>query len=244
VFQRETSTTTWLRFHRQLLISRPSAMARWMRAQCSRENSSKSMANPSSRKLEPSPHGRRERHNDAVSDAIIRRFSVSELHSALDTRRVDLDLSWKQLASELWDLSAELNDRRHDHPISPSTLTNMAKRQEISCQHALFMLRWLGRTPESFLVGASEGDGSHFALPLAGPDRRLRWALKLLWASMDEQRREVGLTWVNLAGRLECTSSQLTGLRTARFATGMRVAMNIVQWLERPAADFVYPAKW
>jgi hypothetical protein len=30
----------------------------------------------------------------------------------------------------------------------------MAERRNTSCQHALFMLRWLGRTPESFLPGA------------------------------------------------------------------------------------------
>lgn len=36
----------------------------------------------------------------------------------------------------------------------------------------------------------------------------------------------------------------LTGLRTARFAISMRLAMRIAQWLERPAADFIYAARW
>jgi len=105
------------------------------------------------------------------------------------------------------------------------------------------MLRWLGRSPESFLAGGPEDD-ARFALPAAGPDRRLRWALKLLYASMDEKRRQDGLTWPALAAQLECSPSQLIGLRTARFATGMDLAMRIVQWLGRPAADFVYPARW
>jgi hypothetical protein len=43
---------------------------------------------------------------------------------------------------------------------------------------------------------------------------------------------------------LDCTPSQLTGLRTARFATNMNLAMAIVQWLDRPAADFVYATGW
>ena len=76
------------------------------------------------------------------------------------------------------------------------------------------------------------GDDERFALPGAGPDRRLRWALRLLSASMDEKRRQDGLTW------------ELTGLRTAKYATGMDLAMRIVQWIGRPAADFVYPAMW
>lgn len=44
------------------------------------------------------------------------------------------------------------------------------------------------------------------------------------------------------AARLGRTPSQLTGLRTARYATNMRVAMRITQALRRPAADFIYPA--
>src|SRR5581483_11007430 len=133
--------------------------------------------------------------------------------------------------------------RRHDHPISPSTLTNMDKRREISCQHALFVLRWLERTPESFLDGGPPDRPEH-ALPATGPDRRLRWSLGGLYAAMDTERRSVQLPWNQLARILRCTPNQLTGIRTARFATGMSVAMNIVQWLDRPAADFVYAAEW
>jgi hypothetical protein len=163
---------------------------------------------------------------------------------ALDTRRANLGLSWKQVADQLWQLSSELNERRRDHPISPSTLTRMATDPRTSCQHALFMLRWLDRTPESFLAGMVDGHDPRFVLPRAGADRRLRWSLKLLWAAMDEKRHQDALTWRQLADLLGCTSNQLTGLRTARFATAMDLAMRIVQWIGRPAADFVYPARW
>jgi hypothetical protein len=47
-----------------------------------------------------------------------------------------------------------------------------------------------------------------------------------------------------LAATLGCSPNQLTALRTAKFATGMDVAMRTVQWLDRPAGDFVYPARW
>jgi hypothetical protein len=178
-----------------------------------------------------------------MTDPPIRPFDGTALYQALDTRRAELGLSWKGVADQLWGLSSELNERRHDHPISPSTLTKLAKSPQTSCQHALFMLRWLGRTPESFLRGTT-GSQRRFALPPAGPDRRLRWSLKLLYAAMDERRHEEGLTWPALAVVLGCTPSQLTGLRTAKFATGMDLAMRIVQWLGRPAADFVYAAPW
>jgi hypothetical protein len=178
-----------------------------------------------------------------VTDQRIRAFDTRALYSALDGRRTELGLSWPRVADELWELSSELNARRRDHPISPSTLTNMATNPRTSCQHALFMLRWLGRTPESFLIGAP-GEEARFALPEAGRDRRLRWALKPMYVAMDEKRRAEGLTWSDLAAILRCTSNQLTGLRTAKFATGMDLAMRIVQWLGRPAADFVYTAIW
>ena len=102
---------------------------------------------------------------------------------------------------------------------------------------------WLQRTPESFLR-EPPADDRRFALPAAGPDRRLRWTLKKLFVAMDEKRRREGLTWAALAALLGCTPHQLTALRTARFATGMDVAMSIAQWLGQPAATYVYAARW
>jgi hypothetical protein len=177
-------------------------------------------------------------------------FDALALFAALDAHREERGLSWSGVAREIWESSSELNARRGDHPISPATLTGMAKRGDISCQHALFMLRWLGCSPESFLRGATTVGGS--ALPDAGPDRRLRWNLHAtprrqrpgLYEAMDDRRRSEGLTWPELAQRLRCTPSQLSGLRTARFAISMTLAMRITQWLERPAADFVYAAGW
>jgi hypothetical protein len=174
---------------------------------------------------------------------VIRPFDNAALYAALDARRIALGLSWQRVADQMWEQSAALNGRRRDHPISPSTLTNVTRSPRTSCQHALFMLRWLGRAPESFLRGASEAD-ERFDLPAADQDHRLRWALKLLYVALDEKRRQEGLTWRALAAALNCSPSQLTGLRTAKYATSMDLAMRITQWLARPAADFVYPAAW
>ena len=178
-----------------------------------------------------------------MPESAIRPFDGGALYRALDTKRIELGLSWTDVADQIWAASGELNDRRGDHPISPSTLTKLAKSPRTSCQHALFMLRWLGRSPESFLQGAV-GDEARYALPGAGPDRRLRWSLKLLYGAMDDQRHEEGLTWSALASILGCTTHQLTGLRTAKFAIEMDLAMRIVQWIGQPASEFVYPAEW
>jgi hypothetical protein len=180
----------------------------------------------------------------AVVEVPIFEFDALALFEAMDAERAVRGLSWRGVADELWDQSAVLNDRRSDHPISHSSILSMGNRSATSCQHALFMLRWLGRSPESFLAGSAPGEQVVVDLPVAGPDRRLRWNLKELYAALDAHRRERELTWPELARVLRCTPSQLTGIRTARFATGMDVAMRIVQWLERPAADFIHPEKW
>lgn len=125
----------------------------------------------------------------------LRPFDAAALYQALDAHRAELGVSWKRVADQMWDLSCELNDRRADHPVSPSTPAAMANTPRATCQHALFMLRWLDRTPESFVHGAVDGNDPHFALPVANPDRRLRWSLKLTWAAMDEKRRQQDLTW-------------------------------------------------
>lgn len=170
-------------------------------------------------------------------------FDATALFAAMDAQRTQRALSWRQVASEMWEQSSLLNERRQDHPISPSTLTGIAKRGDCTCQHALFILRWLGRTPESFLTipPAASGDAS---LPSAGPDQRLRWDLGAVYEALDQHRRERDLTWNELARKLRCSDNQLRGIRTARYAIGMRLMMRIVQWLERPAATFIHAARW
>jgi hypothetical protein len=171
-------------------------------------------------------------------------FDIAALFQAMDHQRSEQHLSWQQVADQIWQLSSVLNERRPaHHPISPSTITNMAKRDNTSCQHALFFLRWLGRTPESFLPGVVPlVQGGE--LPQAGADRRLRWNLTSTYAALDARRHEHGLTWPEVARQIGCSPNQLTGIRTARFAINMKLAMRITQWLQRPAADFVYPAEW
>lgn len=77
-----------------------------------------------------------------------------------------------------------------------------------------------------------------------GSDRRLRWNLRQLYEALDARRRDQQLSWNELARILSCTDNHLTGLRTARFATNIVLAMRIVQWLGRPATDFIYPSTW
>ena len=107
---------------------------------------------------------------------------------------------------------------------------------------ALFMLRWLDRAPEDFLTGPVVDVGD-VALPEAGPDCRLRWNLSELHAALDDERMHAtsrGPSWptTSVAHR-----RGLTNLKTARFAD-MDLAIRVTQWLGRPAAAFIHPARW
>jgi transcriptional regulator with XRE-family HTH domain len=170
-------------------------------------------------------------------------FDARAMYAAMDAQRVQRGLSWAQVARDLWNQSIALNERRQDHPISASTLTGIAKRGDCTCQHALFILRWLGRSPESFVPGGST-TGDNVPMPVAGADRRLRWDLAIVYETLNETRQVRGFTWRALAEELRCSDNQLTGIRTARYAIGMVLMMRIVQWIGRPSASFIYAAQW
>jgi hypothetical protein len=169
-------------------------------------------------------------------------FDCDRFFATLDDERGARGLDWNDLATELWRQSSGLNAQLMDHGVCPGAVVRVRGRGTISCQYALFMLRWLGRAPEDFLIGpvADVGD---VQLPQAGSDSRLRWDLNELYTALDEERVERRLTWARLAQSLGCTPSRLTNLRTARLAD-MDLAMRITQWLGRPAAAFIHPAGW
>ena len=169
-------------------------------------------------------------------------FDFTAFFAAVDAERDRRSLSWYDVADELWEQSEQLNAARSDHPLCGGALGRLGDRGATSCQYALFMLRWLVRPPEDFLVGQPRQTGDT-TLPCAGPDSRLRWDLLQLHAVLNRDRCERGMTWAQLAQELGCTSSRLTNLRTARLAD-LELTMRITQWLRRPAADFIHPASW
>jgi len=169
-------------------------------------------------------------------------FDCDAFFDALDDQRRSRGLDWNELALELYRQSSELNAQLRDHAICPGAVVRVRWRGTISCQYALNMLRWLDRAPEEFLTGPMVDVGD-VRLPQAGPDSRLRWELSELYAALNEQGVERGLTWTRLAQVLDCTPSRLTNLRTARLAD-MDLVMRVTQWLGRPAAAFIHAADW
>lgn len=191
--------------------------------------------------------GSRSRNPEAPPAApALRRFDAAALYAAVDVRRGELGLSWPAVTQAIWETSAILNARRGDHPIAVTTVTGMATSGRVSCQHALFFLRWLDAAPEEFLAPSRPlpAPAARFALPTADAAHRLRFDLAALAAALGTARTEKGLTLRELAALIRATESQLRGLGGVRFAVNMGLVMRCTQWLRRPAADFVMVATW
>ncbi|MTD15097.1 hypothetical protein GIS00_14230 [Nakamurella sp. YIM 132087] len=162
--------------------------------------------------------------------------------SAVDERRRQERLGWFEFADVLWQQSEVLNVSLGDHPLCGGAVSRLGGRGETSCQYAAFLLRWLGRAPEEFLVGTVRQVGDT-TLPEVGPGQRLRWDLAALYAELNGVRSQQGLTWAALGTILDCTPARLTNLRTARQAD-FALVMRVTQWLAAPAARFLVAADW
>ena len=166
----------------------------------------------------------RRRHAIPVRDA----GSTSEiirLYAALDERRRALGLSWQQFAHEI------------GH-VSPSTLSGMPSRRVIEADGALQMLRWLG----SQCGEPSDAAARRWPAAAAGearPDPARRYSS--LHAALEAQRRERGLTWVQVATAAGIPSpATLTRVVEGR-AHHLPRRMHVLGWLNRSMSSAVRP---
>jgi hypothetical protein len=116
----------------------------------------------------------------------------------------------------------------------------MAAKSSVTSAVVLQVLRWLGRTPESFLSGYDRSpQEAEEILPDPGPSRILRFETKALYAALETARHERGLSWNEPARQLPgFTESTLRNLSSGPLIGFPRV-MLLTQWLGRPAASFV-----
>jgi hypothetical protein len=121
----------------------------------------------------------------------------------------------------------------------------MTTKRSVTSAVVLQVLRWLRRTPESFLAGRDQTPALGEALPEVGPAQILRFDTAAIHAALDAQRREQGMTWSEVAGELPgFTPNMLTNLANGPLIGFPRV-MALTQLLGRPPSDFVRArSKW
>lgn len=174
----------------------------------------------------------------------VRGFDPAAVYAAIEATKAERGLSWAGVAGEMWAEAEALHASQdgQQHPISISTITQLGSGNDTSCQHALVMLRWLGRPPEDFIAQPQPGTAG-VPLPEPGPEFMIRWDLRATYEALNTLRLERKASWEQVSVRLYCSPHQLTGLRTAKYGTRMRLAMRISQALRRPASDFVVASR-
>lgn len=159
-------------------------------------------------------------------------FDLAALSDALDARRSELGLTWQQLAIQVTDRPSRASDRR----IAASTFKAMSQRRSVRDTVVLQALRWLGRTPESFVPGLRETAEQAIPENYTG---RPALDTRAIYLAINDRRAERGLTWREVAAELGPGFSP--GMLT-RLAGGTEIGfprvMRIFQWLERPVAEF------
>lgn len=123
-------------------------------------------------------------------------------------------------------------------PVSAPTVKGMQTRTGVQGTIGLLMLRWLGRTPESFVPNHPAPTTPETLLPRSTRDRILRWDVPALHAALSAQRAEPGMTWKQVADEIGgFTPGQLSGLASQRQVAFPQV-MRLVAWLGQPAVKF------
>lgn len=167
-------------------------------------------------------------------------FDMHALHTTLDDERRARGLGWIQLTAEI----NEPFKHTSSIPISVATIRDILKKRSVTSAVVLQVLRWLGRTPESFLSGREHASNISEKLPDPGPLRILRFDTRAMHAELDAERRKRGMTWRQVANELPgFTESMLVNLAAGPLIGFPRVMM-ITQWLCRPAAGFVRAREW
>jgi hypothetical protein len=162
-------------------------------------------------------------------------FDMQALHAALDEKRCALGLSWEELAT---DINKPFKGTT-SIPISTGTIRTMVKKSSVTSAVVLQVLRWLDRTPESFLSGRLGQSNVDEKLPAAGAAHILRFDTQAMHAALNDERQRRGLTWKQLAVELPgFTQSMIANLAEGPLIGFPRVMM-IPQWLKCPAATFV-----
>jgi len=165
-------------------------------------------------------------------------FDLRALYDALDEQRRSRGLSWSAATKEINRFKAAL------HPIATSTVTGLKSKALGEGDGILQMLRWLDRTPESFVPGFSKADAKRFRLPQLGEEQILRFDTRALHSALDLQRRDRDMTWKDVAAEVGgFTPSMLANLAKGGRTTFPGV-MRIVRWLDKPAAIFTRASNW
>jgi len=146
------------------------------------------------------------------------RFDLEALFRALDALREEQGLSWSELAAA--------------SGVAASTLKGTRAGRSMEADGVLAMVRMVGKAPEDFAAGVAV---------TGKPPKEGRLNTQALYAALEAERRDRGLSWTEVAKEIGPWSAST--LR--RLANGGRVSADLMLactwWLGTQVSDFVDP---
>jgi hypothetical protein len=167
-------------------------------------------------------------------------FDLASLYNAINEQREARGMNWQQVLREINGVSG----RVQVHPISRSTVSGLRTKSVAEGDGVLQMIRWLKRTPESFVPGYEEATSESFKLPEVPSGRILRFDTVKLHAVLDAQRVERRLTWQQVAEEIGGMSASSLAHLKKGGRTGFPYVMRMARWLGRPVASFTRISNW
>jgi hypothetical protein len=161
-------------------------------------------------------------------------FSFAELYAALDAQRRSRGLTWTAAVGEMSGPFV----RGASRPLAVSTVKGLSTKAVAEGDGVLQMLRWLGRTPESFVPALQSAADPRAALPVVNPNQVLRFDTRRLHAALNDARVARGLTWQQVSDETGLTTSSLAHL-SAGGRTGFPHVVRLTQWLDTTVSQFV-----
>lgn len=159
-------------------------------------------------------------------------FNLRALYDALDAQRQARGLSW---AAATRQMQGRIHTKRRG--MSASTVRATRTRTVLEGDGVLQMLRWLGRTPESFVPGHPLAQDESARLPEVPAGRVLRFNSPSLYAALLAQRLQKNISWAQAAREIGVGPSTLTHLSRGGRTCFPHV-MRILRWLDQPASAF------
>jgi hypothetical protein len=176
-----------------------------------------------------------------LSAADVGNFDLEALYHALDAKRESLGLTW---AGAMRQITGQ-TDRSIARSVATSTIRSLETKPVAEADGVLQMLRWLNRSPESFVHGHPQFGAGRFVHPPLERGQILRFDTRAIYARLDVERERRGLTWTQVAREV---SPFLSASGLTRLKTGGRVAfpqiMRVAAWLRCPAADLMRASDW
>lgn len=166
-------------------------------------------------------------------------FNLRALFLELDAEREKRGMSWAEVAREInGACDSPMNQPSSGHQLAATTIKATGVRRVMEGDGVLQMLRWLNRSPESFVPGFADAELERYSLPEPPADCMIRFETRKLYTTIADSIQKRNISWKDAADELGMGKSQLLHLekggRTS-FPTVVRIAL----WLNIPTAHFV-----